>query len=180
MRAFVGLPVPEPWIGPMVRAQGAVPGGRRVDAEDLHLTLAFLDNQPEERLEALHEGLEAKALPGAVLRPVGFALLGRGRPRALVLDIAAEPALVGLREAVRRAAQAAGIALARERFRPHVTLLRFGATAPPDTGRLPAALARLGPPQVAAAPAGGVTLWASTLTPDGPLYDPLATYRLAA
>ncbi|MEM7644824.1 MAG: hypothetical protein AAF366_20235 [Pseudomonadota bacterium] len=28
MRAFIGLPVPEPWIAPLIRAQGAVPGGR--------------------------------------------------------------------------------------------------------------------------------------------------------
>ncbi|MEM7644822.1 MAG: RNA 2',3'-cyclic phosphodiesterase [Pseudomonadota bacterium] len=180
MRAFVGLPVPEPWIAPLIRAQGAVPGGRKVDAEDLHLTLAFLDDQPEARLEALHEGLEARPLPAATLRPLAFALLGSTRPRAVVLDLAPDPALTALRDGVRRAAQAAGIPLARERFRPHVTLLRFSSSAPPDAGRLPAALTRLGPPEMAPQMASGVTLWSSTLTPDGPLYEPLATYPLAA
>ncbi|MEM7491593.1 MAG: RNA 2',3'-cyclic phosphodiesterase [Pseudomonadota bacterium] len=180
MRAFVGLPVPESWIAPLIRAQGAVPGGRKVDADDLHLTLAFLDDQPEDRLEALHEGLEVKPLPRAMLTPLAYALLGSGRPRAVVLDVAAEPGLVALRDTVRRAAQAAGIQLGRERFRPHVTLLRFSTSAPPDVGRLPAALTRLGAPVMAPEAAGGVTLWSSTLTPDGPLYDPLATYRLAA
>lgn len=180
MRSFLGLPVPEPWIPPLIRAQGAVPGGRKVEADDLHLTLAFLDDQPEARLEALHEELDAKPLPAATLEPVAFALLGSDRPRAVVLDLAADPTLTALRDAVRRAAHAAGIPLARERFRPHVTLLRFSASAPPDTGRLPAALTRLGTPAMAPQAASGVTLWSSTLTPDGPLYDPLATYRLAA
>ncbi|MEM8824739.1 MAG: 2'-5' RNA ligase family protein, partial [Pseudomonadota bacterium] len=93
MRAFVGLPIPEPWIAPLIRAQGAVPGGRKVDAEDLHLTLAFLDDQSEACLEALHETLEAKPLPRATLTPLAYALLGSGRPRAVVLDIAADPGL---------------------------------------------------------------------------------------
>ncbi|MEM8825097.1 MAG: 2'-5' RNA ligase family protein, partial [Pseudomonadota bacterium] len=131
-------------------------------------------------LEALHETLEAKPLPRATLTPLAYALLGSGRPRAVVLDIAADPGLTALREMVRRAAQGAGIPLARERFRPHITLLRFSASAPPDAGRLPTALTRLGTPAMAPEVASGVTLWSSTLTPDGPLYDPLATYRLAA
>ena len=180
MRAFVGLPVPEPWIAPLIRAQGAVPGGRKVMADDLHLTLAFLDDQPEERLEALHEMLEARPLPSATLQPTAFALLGSSRPRAVVLDLAPKPDLAALRDAVRRAARSTGMALTRERFRPHVTLLRFSGSAPPDAGRLPAALARLGMPELDAQAAGSATLWASTLTPDGPIYDPLATYRLAA
>jgi 2'-5' RNA ligase len=180
MRAFVGLPVPDAWIAPLVRAQGLVPGGRKVDADDLHLTLAFLDDQPEARLEALHEGLEARALPRAALRPSGYALLGSGRPRAVVLELVAEPGLAALRDAVRAAARGAGIELSRERFRPHVTLVRFSASAPPDAGRLPSALSRLGAPMMAPETAGMATLWSSVLTPGGPLYEPLATYRLAA
>ncbi len=180
MRTFIGLPVPEPWIAPLIRAQGAVPGGRKVDADDLHLTLAFLDDQAEITLEALHDALEARSLPAATLRPLAFALLSANCPRAIVLDLAPDPTLTALRDTVRRAVAEAGITLPRERFRPHVTLLRFSPSAPPDTGRLPAALTRLGAPQLGPQQAGGVTLWSSTLTPDGPIYDPLATYRLAA
>ena len=131
MRAFVALPCPEGWIAPLVRAQGLVPGGRTVDADDLHLTLAFLDDQPEDRLAALHDALEARLLPAATLRPLAFALLGSSKPRALALDVAPDAGLSALHEAVRGACRGAGIALPRERFRPHVTLARYGATAPP-------------------------------------------------
>ncbi|MGB3555905.1 MAG: RNA 2',3'-cyclic phosphodiesterase, partial [Jannaschia sp.] len=127
MRAFIGLPVPEAWTAPLIRAQGRVSGGRRVAADDLHLTLAFLDDQPETRLIALHEILEARPLPRAMLRPLAYAVLGTGRPRAVALDLAADPGLDALRDGVRRAERTAGIELARERFRPHVTLLRFSA-----------------------------------------------------
>ena len=176
MRAFVGLPLPEPWIAPLVRAQGAVPGGRKPDADDLHVTLAFLDDQPEDRLDALHEALEARPLPAATLTPLAYAAFGRDRARLVALDLAPDPGLAALRDRVRAAARSAGIDLPRERFRPHVTLVRFGATAPPDAARLPRALAGLGAPAMAPAPAPLAVLWASTLTPDGPVYEPIASY----
>ena len=175
MRAFVGIPVPEAWIGPLMRAQGAVPGGRAVEPDDLHVTLAFLDDQPEDRLEDLHEALEARALPEAVLRAAAYAPISAGR--AVVLDLAADPGLAALHEAVRGAVRAAGIALPRARLRPHVTLRRASRRVPFDMGRLPARLAALGAPGMAPAPAGTVALWGSTLTPEGPIYETLATYR---
>ena len=179
MRAFVGIPVPEPWIAPLVRAQSALPGGRAVDADDLHVTLAFLDDQPEERLEGLHEGLEGRPLPGATLRPAAFAPFGDG-PRLVALDLAPDPGLAGLRDAVRAAARSAGIELARERFRPHVTLKRASRSARFDMARLPDRLAALSSPQMPPMPASTVVLWSSTLTPDGPIYEALATYPLRA
>ena len=177
MRAFVGLPVPEGWHGPLVRAQGTIPVGRRVDPEDMHVTLAFLGDVGEERLEALSAALSGRRLRAATLRPAGYAAFGPGAPRAVALDLSAEPALAALRDAVRSAAREAGIELRRERFRPHVTLLRLGAREGRAAGAvLPGALAALGAPEMATARATAVTLWSSTLTPDGPLYDPLESW----
>ncbi|UWQ22334.1 RNA 2',3'-cyclic phosphodiesterase [Jannaschia sp. W003] len=180
MRAFVGLPVPEAWIAPLVRAQGAIPGGRSVPVDDLHLTLAFLDDQPEARLEAMHAALEARPAAAVPLRATGYAVFGaaKGQFRLVALDVEPAPALASLRDRVRGAARAAGIALPRERFRPHVTLVRFPRVAPPDATRLPEALAGLGAPALPPAEARAAVLWASTLTPDGPVYEPLATYPL--
>ncbi|MCK0168905.1 RNA 2',3'-cyclic phosphodiesterase [Jannaschia sp. S6380] len=180
MRAFVGLPLPEAWIGPLIRAQGRIAGGRKVDADDLHLTLAFLDEQPEARLEALHQDLEARALPAGDLHPLTYAALGSGRPRAVVLDLATDPGLTALRDAVRSACRAAGIDLPRERFRPHVTLVRFSSTAPGDADRLPDTLRRLNPPDLGVARATGAVLWSSQLRPDGPIYEALASYPVRA
>lgn len=178
MRAFVGLPVPEDWIAPLMRAEARLPGGRGVDADDLHVTLAFLDDQPEARLEALHDALDTRPLPPARLVPLAFAPFG-SRPNLVALDLAPDPGLGALRDAVRAAARTAGIALPRERFRPHVTLKRFPRAHPPPP-RLGEALAGLGAPGMGPAAARLVTLWSSTLTPAGPLYDPLASYPVAA
>lgn len=143
MRAFVGLPVPEAWRAPLARAQARIPGGRAVAEDDLHLTLAFLDDQPKARLEALHEALEARRFGAAVLRRVAWAAFGAGRATLVALDLAPTPELAALREGIRRAAP---IELPRDRFRPHVTLVRFPASAPPDMARLPAAVTGLGWP----------------------------------
>ena len=162
-----------------MRAQGAIPGGRDVDVDDLHVTLAFLDDQPEHSLEALHEALEGRALPAARLVPMGYAAMG-SPPRIVALDLERDAGLAALRDAVRGAARAAGIDLSRERFRPHVTLKRGSRSRPFDRTRLPDRLAALGPPAMGAAPAGAVVLWGSTLTPDGAVYDALATYPVTS
>jgi len=180
MRAFVGLSVPTEWIGPLVTAQGRVRGGNRVAPDDLHVTLAFLDDQPEQRLEALSDALSAKRLSAATLRPLAFAALGARKPRAVVLDLTPGADLTALRETVRNAARSAGIDLPRERFRPHVTLVRFPNSAPSETSDLPATISRLGVPSMPQAPVTGAMLWSSVLTPRGPIYEPLAAYPLRA
>ena len=94
----------------------------------------------------------------------------------MALDLARDAGLTALRDAVRAGARAAGIDLPRDRFRPHVTLRRASRRVPFDAARLPARLSDLGPPPMAPATATTVTLYGSTLTPDGPVYDALASY----
>ena len=173
MRAFVGIPVPEPWAGPLVRVQERLALGRRVAEDDLHLTLAFLDERPEAALEALAEEISARPLRAAPLRPVGVAPFGDGG--TVALDVATDPALVALHDTVRLAARGAGIDLPRRRFRPHVTLARLGRGA---RDRLPGALSGLGHVELPEVRAEAITLWSSTLTPDGPIYEPIETWPL--
>ena len=173
MRAFVGIPAPEAWAGPLVRVQERLALGRRVPEDDLHLTLAFLDDRPEAALEALAEELSARPLRAAMLRPVGVVPFGEGG--TVALEVAPDPHLVALHDTVRLAARGAGIDLPRRRFRPHVTLARLRRSA---RERLPGALAALGHVDLPEARAEAVTLWSSTLTPEGPIYEALETWPL--
>ena len=179
MRAFLALPVPETLWAPLGSIQDRIKTGRRVDEEDLHLTIAFLDDQHPNALEALHEELEARMLPQVEIVPSALAVFGTKKPRLLALDCEATPPLVALHDAARSAARMAGIALPRARFRPHVTLVRFSRLAPDEAARIAAALARLpdaGLPDPV--PAEALTLYSSTLTESGPIYEPLAEYPL--
>ena len=179
MRAFLALPVPEALAIPLLSIQSRIRSGRPVEEEDLHLTVAFLDEQPHGALEALHEGLEARRLPACEIVPQALAIFGPKRPRLLALDCARTAPLGALHDAARSAAREAGIDLPRARFRPHVTLVRFGALAPDETARIAAALAQI--PDAALpdpVPAPPLTLYSSTLTPAGPIYEALAEYEL--
>ena len=53
MRAFVAIPVPEDIRDRLAALQADLPVGRLADPETFHITLAFLGEEPVERIEAL-------------------------------------------------------------------------------------------------------------------------------
>lgn len=169
MRAFVGLDLPDELLGLLVRLQGGMRGGRIVPEENLHLTLAFLDDQPEDRLEDLHLELEAIWAGALDLRLDGLGSFGGGRPRLAFAALAEDPDLAELRRLVRRAASRSGIRLPEERFTPHITLMRCRAQ---DRPVLPVFEDR---PDFTAR---SFSLFRSTLDPEGARYERLATYPL--
>ena len=180
MRAFVALDLPDALTEACLRLQEAVPLGRPTPMDNLHLTLAFLGDVDPAVLEEIDRELQGRRLPRCPLRPAGLSCMGGRGPRLLALEMAAEPALRALQAEVARAVRAAGITLPRTRFRPHVTLMRFGNGLPPH--RLPAlerALRELGQPNVPATEALQAALYASTLSPEGAVHEALAVYPLA-
>ena len=52
-RSFVALTLPDPTLDLIERFQDEIPMGRLMLRETLHLTLAFLGDQPDEMLEEL-------------------------------------------------------------------------------------------------------------------------------
>jgi 2'-5' RNA ligase len=110
--------------------------GRRTPYENLHLTLAFLGQQPAALLPALREILTdlPKANMTLVLDRIGYFTKSR---IAWVGMHAAPHALFDLqRQLMSKLAQQNIIADTRSPFRPHVTLAR-NAAAPADTPFLP-------------------------------------------
>ncbi|NDW00751.1 RNA 2',3'-cyclic phosphodiesterase [Salipiger sp. PrR002] len=191
MRCFLALPLPEALIAPLLAVQGAVPVGRAVPEENLHVTLAFLGEVAEADLRELDLELGGAALPGCFLQVAGLESFGGRAPKLLAAALRPDPGLLALHGRVARACRAAGIELERRRFRPHVTLLRFGAGLRGDgIARLERAVAGLAGLTTGAetgtetgAKTGAVAaevlrLVASTLTPEGALYETLAAYPL--
>ncbi|MFC3117545.1 2'-5' RNA ligase family protein [Jhaorihella thermophila] len=72
MRAFLAIGLPDAAVRDIRRLQARLPVGRAVPRDNLHLTLAFLDDQPEEALEALDAELQALRAPGFDLRLSGL------------------------------------------------------------------------------------------------------------
>lgn len=116
----------------------AAAGGRVVPDANLHVTLAFLGGVPAERVaDAIAAARRVPAVRG-VQAFDRVAQWGRGGP--LVLEASRlDPGLQDLQAALSEALAAAGFALDRRAFRPHITLSRRPdrrvPPEPPDTER---------------------------------------------
>ena len=174
IRAFLALPVPESVARALSLAQARLPLPRPVPPENFHITLAFLDAQPEPVLEDLHLTLEGLRLPAPRLALAGFGSFGGAVPDNVHALIAPDPALAALQAKVSRAARQAGIALPARRFVPHITLGR----GPHDAAALARALAGLTPLRADPWTAPEMILYRSTLLKSGSAYDPMAAYPL--
>jgi 2'-5' RNA ligase len=179
MRAFVALDLPEPMIRPLTRLQAGLSVGRLTPEENLHLTLAFLGDVSDAVAHDVAEALDGLRLAQVTLEMSGLDLFGGRRPSVLAV-LGKGAGLEPLHAKVMRVAREAGVALPRERFRPHVTIARFpremGAK---DQARLGEFLALNGTFALPPEPAPSVTLYRSHLTPDGAHHEPLATFPLS-
>lgn len=113
----------------LTRLQGAL-GGKPTPVEKLHLTLAFLGQQADSALPALHRLLE-----NVPARPMQLQLDTYGNfsgPRISWAGMReAPPALLALHDGLMEELTALGLlAPGRGAFRPHVTLARNGPAAP--------------------------------------------------
>lgn len=179
MRVFLGLPLPEAAQLTLARVAGRLDVGRLVPPENMHLTLAFLDDQPFDILDALHAELESARLDPVSIKIEGLASFGGAKPRLVFADVRPDPPLKALRDQVLRAARRAGIALSHERFHPHITLAR---TVPDRAGVAAAAVEKFlmaeGGLTLPAFSPDRICLWQSHLRADGPIYEELSSYPL--
>lgn len=178
MRAFVSLPVPDD-LADRLTALAALRFGRAVPAENMHITLAFLDDQPELTLQALYEALEAQVLRAPQVEVAGLGVFGGDKPRVLIAAIAPDDGLTELRRKVRQAARSAGIELSHERFRPHISLRRFQRLGPEECNGLERLLAAQGGFTWPAFRPTEIEMVQSTLTQGGAIYDTLVRLPLA-
>lgn len=177
MRVFVAIPVPEKIGAALERLQDDLPAGRTADPETFHITLAFLGEEPAERVEAAHEALSGLAAAPFTLRLDGLGSFGGREMQVLFAAVAPSGPLDALHRKVRSLLHGAGIMPDRQRFRPHVTLARFrpGEGGDPALARFLARHAGFG-----SAPftVREVVLYRLHLTKGGAVHEPLADYPL--
>jgi 2'-5' RNA ligase len=105
---------------------GAARSARWMEPAALHLTLRFLGDSGKAQIEYLKHMLPtlAPALPVIATRRYGI-WPNRARPRLLVLELMADPALSNLVCECEAHARKAGYAAEQRDFRPHLTLARL-------------------------------------------------------
>jgi len=190
MRLFVGIPLPEATrialadAGDSVRA--AEPRWRDqkwVSAENLHITLAFLGELPEEIVPQLTDAIAAElaGIPRFVLPFTRLAPAPNSRRATMLWAWYDDPngECAALADAIGRAAAGFGVVCNTRAFRAHVTLAR--ARRPLRTGaRVQEALTAAQMPVPGFVSVLSATLFSSTLSKAGPHYETLETWQLPA
>ena len=150
------------------------PGLRRVPAGSLHVTLAFLGEQPDEEAPAIGAAVAACAHPVAGLRLGAPVWLPPRRPGVLALDVVDEDgACARLQASVAGRLTAIGACEEEHRaFRPHVTVARTRRGAAIDRGPVPPA------PDVGPFAGASLTLYRSVLGAPGARYEALTRVAL--
>jgi RNA 2',3'-cyclic 3'-phosphodiesterase len=187
---FVALDLPDEARDALAAWRDALVEGRRdlrpVRAEALHVTLVFLGWQDEGAAEAIWEAAfggarmpnpaqpaapAASGLPAPSMRAAEVRPLPPRDPRLFALDLEDEGGRAGsIQAAVSDALEAGGWYRPEKRpFWPHVTLARVKKGE-----RRVAPLPDAPPPPSTPFLAARLTLYRSTLRPQGALYEPLA------
>ena len=132
-RLFVALPVPEEIAEELIALQSGVPDARWVAPENFHVTLCFAGEVHGGTVRDFEEELSDIAGPRFALAIAGVEQFSSGKqPRALVATVEHSDRLDWLQQKVSTVARNCGIELERRKYRPHVTLARFGSNA--ETG----------------------------------------------
>jgi 2'-5' RNA ligase len=184
-RLFLALDLPEP-LRDGLEAWGRDalddPALRRLPAESMHVTLAFLGYRPEKDVGRLAAIVEARRGPAPVVRlgdPVGRP--SRGRPRLFALPIDS-PEAVAVQADLERALVEERLYEPEKRpFWPHLTVARVrpegrGSKRPRQVAEQPGPL-----PESLRRPTRCVrlALYRSELKPQGAKYIPLAQVELS-
>jgi 2'-5' RNA ligase len=178
VRAFFGLPVPEPQRQELARfiarCAGIAPDFRWTPAENLHLTVRFVGTVDRPIVEGVADRLSGSLPAGFELRLGGIGTFGRGRAARVVwlgLSAGAE-AGAALAATVDGECRRAGLPGEDRPFRAHLTLARARAR---DGSRLPDLPAA---PELSSWHAGELVLYSSRLMRSGAIYEPLRTLVL--
>jgi RNA 2',3'-cyclic 3'-phosphodiesterase len=180
-RMFVALDLPSEARSALAAWRDDLVEGRRdlrpVRAEALHVTLVFLGWQDEKAADAIASAAfdACTGLPAARLKPGAIRPLPPRDPRLFALDLEdAEGRATAVQSAISGALEAGRWYRPEKRpFWPHLTLARVkrGERRVPPLPEAPA------PPSEPFS-AGRLTLYRSTLRPQGAIYDPLAQVAL--
>ena len=184
MRLFIAIPLPPDLAARALEIlPSSLPALRRVKAENLHLTLAFLGQTPDDRLSDVTGAAREAAAPVSPFTLM-FDRAGqfpeRGRPRVVWLGIAeGVPSVLELGAGVYAGLRARGLRFDDRPLAPHLTLARVAEDASAaDAKTIGAALVSL--------PVGSlgfevieIAVVQSVLSPKGPRYTSLTTAPLS-
>ncbi|MGQ0455888.1 MAG: RNA 2',3'-cyclic phosphodiesterase [Hyphomicrobium sp.] len=124
-RLFSAIEIPDDVRDELYRLHQPLPGARWISKAFYHLTLRFVGDVTHSQARefaANLAGVECNALELTIL---GLGAFGGDDPRSVWAGVAPSPPLDELARAHDKAARAAGLAIDKRSFKPHVTLARL-------------------------------------------------------
>lgn len=181
MRLFFAVELPEELQAALgkLNPNDASRDFRWADPSLMHVTLAFLGQQPDERLDLLRSvGTQAAAIsrPGSLRLGQAGSFGPRKAPRVLWIGLDGDlDALQALHANLNAGLKLAGFDVEDRAYSPHITLARRRESAqggpPPNWPPMHSLNNHF--------TMDGLTLFESRLSPRGPTYSPLAEFPLA-
>lgn len=178
IRAFLAIELDDALRSALAVQQFLLPLPRKEPLENLHLTLVFLGEQPERKLEEVHEAIGTLKLPALSFDLAGLGLFGGEKVRAVWAGVAPNPALMRLQEKLETTVRRAGVVTEHRRFVPHVTLGRFRPPGIEERMRIERAVASGSDFRAGSLPVREIVLFESIRGAAGSRYEALARYPL--
>lgn len=176
IRLFIGLALPEDLRRRIASICTGSDTARWVPEENLHVTLRFVGDVPEDIGEDVARGLERVRSQPFELNIAGAGHFGTdSQVRALWLGVEPAPELLLLRDRIESAVVREGLAPERRKFKPHITVAYFrsGRGADPERWLRANSMFRAAPITVEE-----FVLYSSHRGRKGSVYTPEAHYAL--
>jgi 2'-5' RNA ligase len=177
LRLFLAVDLPDRVRQEVVAMSTQVNNARWVKPHQLHITLRFMGQTPDDALAGVVDRLARVQVPAfaLALRGAGVFPSAVNPKRARVLWLGLDPAepMVGLKHAIDACL---GRDTERSSFSPHLTLARFTNSPDPTLTQF---LSRYQAYRSAPWPVACFHLYKSTLSSSGAVHEVVATYPLA-
>jgi 2'-5' RNA ligase len=168
-RLFVAIDLPESTKHILVDLDPKIRGVRWTEAAQMHLTLGFFSDVPEDVDLALREKLSAVEFGAFFLSIAGIGTFPpKGPPKIVWMGVGkAHPHLFQIHKRVQEAALAVGIGLELRPWHPHITIARCRDVAPQSLRSFLKSNADLDGGMIRV---DSFHLYSSKLTPAGPIH----------
>ena len=124
-RLFTALELPSAVVGQLALMRGGVVGAHWLEPDDYHVTLRFVGDVDGGVARDIAETLGDIRRPMTPIRFEGLSWFGSNKPRAIVVKVKPEPALMDLQAEQERRLRRIGVEPERRKYTPHVTLARL-------------------------------------------------------
>ena len=176
-RLFVAVELSEEIKTHLLDAQTLIAGLKWTPAANLHLTLRFIGQVPQDRVALLQQSLCRIEGDAFRLNVAGLGLFQQRTGGILWAGVKKEPALMKLKQQVDEALRVSvGLSLDTKDYSPHITLSRLKKPIPPPLKNLVQenAAEHFGTMDIA-----DFVLFRSLLRPSGAIHEPVERYRLS-